>query len=135
MNENEFLLLIEKNPEILLYGFKKEWPGFSKEIVDYTDEVDLGLFRTKYAMFEECRQYILGGRGSWLACNTLVSEIKFELECRAELDDKEEREYFLGVVMLALVSLGYKLRRCRRSFNGSVAKRPPRIPRKNEPTA
>jgi len=120
MNEKEYQELIDRHPRITLSGFKIGRRGFARSVHSFLAQAELAELKRLLPAFEICCTYL--GWRQRLQRGTQVSDIKSSAENWAWHPPFAKPEFPLGVVMLALISLGYHFRQVRGSYDGRIVR-------------
>jgi hypothetical protein len=114
MNYSEYLRFMDQHPEIQLGGYRIGRRGCPKDAYPYVLQWGREEFERRFWQFELCVAY-LKAREPYPK-GTLIYEILLELEHQSWA----KPVLYYGVVLLAALSVGYKLRRMRGTRHGYI---------------
>jgi hypothetical protein len=111
MSQQQYRELVKNNTRITLDGFKRPMPGYSRGILQHCNDILRGVRRV-LPIFR-----VAGGdTPSWFR----ALDLKVMME-----NSLSSREVHLGVLVLALIHLGYQIRQVRGQRDGTIIRRRP----------
>ncbi len=118
MSENEYWQFMSEHPEITLSGFRIGRRGYSKEIFELCECLKLEYMRSLHSLFEDCCRYLR--QKSRLTRGLELSDLRMDIENWAWPFPSARIDFPLGIVMLAAVHEGYRIRKIRGSYDGRI---------------
>ena len=120
MNHEEYLELINKNPRILLRGFRVGRRVCPKDVHMAVGEFSLEKLRQGYPIFEKCCDYL-----RWrnrLTKGLYLSDLNMSFENWLWNPPFARPEIPLGFAILAAIYVGYDVRQVRGSTDARIVK-------------
>ncbi len=118
MTNHEYTKLIETNPRITLSGFKTGRKGFDKDACDAFHSVGIEMLKKLRILCEDCCQYL-----RWrnkLERGVHLSDVRDAFQNYNLMSSNPILDIPLGVVMLAAIHEGYRIRQVKGSFQGRI---------------
>jgi hypothetical protein len=120
MNNEDYLRLIEVHPDITRHGFGVQVDANSGLTYEETFEIEREALRQSFEAFGYARD--------WFQCQEYLRPRRATCFWKVDIiNDLTSRKIYVympqGAVILAALSLGYKVHRIRRSTGGRIGKR------------